>query len=44
MRAKKSDEIRRTVVFAQKVTKAEPAVRRYKNGVEVKPSEYTKEQ
>ena len=42
VRAKKIDEQQRTVVFGKQVLSSESTVRRYKDGVEIKPSEYSK--
>ena len=40
IRHKKLDEDKRTVVFGKQVLSCEGTVRRYKDGVEIKPSEY----
>lgn len=44
VRAKKIDEETNTVVFGREVTKSDSQARRYRNGVEIKPSEYTKKE
>ena len=41
VRAKKIDEEQRTIIFGREVVKSDSQVRRYRNGVEIKPSEYT---
>lgn len=41
VRAKKIDEDKRTVIFGREVAQSDSQVRRYKNGVEIKPSEYS---